>query len=116
MISGFVREAVAKALGIEASDLDSCRSLLRLGLDSLMAIELKEAFVRDLGVEIDLKRVLEGASAEDLATAAAEGFGAPADPAEHPLDATEARNLLGRLDEMRDDERERLIDQLLRAP
>jgi hypothetical protein len=85
-----------------------------------MALALKETVLRRLGVEIDLTRILDGATSDDLAQAALTQLGnadsdAPgeAEP-ETPIDAVRAQALLAQLDELDEDARDRLLAQLLR--
>src|SRR5579864_6143300 len=61
-----LREEAARILSrpIETVPLD--RSLLALGLDSLSAVELRQAIEDELGVEVPLSWLLDGASLEEL--------------------------------------------------
>ncbi|HEX5496863.1 MAG TPA: amino acid adenylation domain-containing protein [Mycobacteriales bacterium] len=51
---------VARALGAAEADLDTEESLHNLGLDSLMALEVKESVAAALGVNLPLVSLLEG--------------------------------------------------------
>jgi acyl carrier protein len=57
---------VAKSLGM--SQLDVQQPLNQLGLDSLMAVELRNAIRTQLGVELTIGTFLTGASVSKLAT------------------------------------------------
>jgi NAD(P)-dependent dehydrogenase (short-subunit alcohol dehydrogenase family)/acyl carrier protein len=69
--SRLVREAVRKnivtVLGLLESDLDEGMSMSRLGLDSIMATELRNRLVADTGCSLPLVRLLEGPSVAELA-------------------------------------------------
>ena len=68
--TGLVRQvvlgAVATALGAAADEIDTAEPLQNLGLDSLMAIEVKEAVSATLGVAVPLVAFLDGRSVDAL--------------------------------------------------
>jgi acyl transferase domain-containing protein/aryl carrier-like protein len=119
LVRACMRDSATQALAMAPEEFDPAQSLMRFGFDSLMALSLKETVLRRLGVEIDLTRILDGATSDDLAQAALAqlenaGGNAPgeAEP-EAPIDAVRAQELLERLDELNEDERDRLLEQLL---
>jgi acyl transferase domain-containing protein len=57
---------VARALGFEPSALELDAPLSDLGLDSMMAIQLRGAFAKRFGVDLPLRILLEGASTRAL--------------------------------------------------
>jgi acyl transferase domain-containing protein/thioesterase domain-containing protein/acyl carrier protein len=63
---------LARIMGIEASNLDVQQPLNNLGLDSLMAIELKNNLEARLAITLPMARFLEGPSVTSLAECAAE--------------------------------------------
>ncbi|MFJ7900277.1 amino acid adenylation domain-containing protein [Streptomyces sp. NPDC096198] len=63
-----VARTVARALGSDASGLDVHEPLQNLGLDSLMALEVKEALAARLGVSLPLVIFLDGRSTHTLGT------------------------------------------------
>jgi myxalamid-type polyketide synthase MxaB len=63
---------LARIMGIEASQLDAQQPLNTLGLDSLMAIELKNNMEARLAITLPMARFLEGPSIASLADCAAE--------------------------------------------
>ena len=67
ILAAWLRAHAAAALRVAAGDLDSGRSLLDFGLDSLAAIELGQAIETALGVALAPGDLLEGAGVEDLA-------------------------------------------------
>ena len=65
----YVVGKVARVLGGTADRVDPDRPLPELGFDSLMAVELTTALKTDLKVRVPVVRILQGASARDLAGA-----------------------------------------------
>ncbi len=63
----FILEQAARVLRISPSRLLQARSLSALGLDSLMAIELKNYIEAQLRVVVPASKLLEGSSASDIA-------------------------------------------------
>jgi acyl carrier protein len=57
-------DLVARVLGLSASKLDLQQPLSNLGLDSLMAVELKNRIAVDLGVNVPMVTFLSGPSVE----------------------------------------------------
>ncbi|MGW8970609.1 hybrid non-ribosomal peptide synthetase/type I polyketide synthase [Streptomyces platensis] len=64
---GAVAEACARSLHAEASGLPKDEPVQNLGLDSLMALEIKEAVAVRCGVAIPLAMFLDGATIAELA-------------------------------------------------
>ena len=97
LVQGFLRERLGAVLGTPAARLDIHTPITALGLDSLMAVELKNRIESELGVVLPLATLFQGPSIHDLAgTLLAQAEGAlPAAPAlggveegvEHPLSA-----------------------------
>ena len=59
--------AIARIMGISAEQIDPKRPLDTLGLDSLMAIELRGAIEQALGVTLPVVAFLQGPTVEELA-------------------------------------------------
>ncbi len=70
---GFLKEtiqneiAAVMSFGTEDSTIATDRPLMELGMDSLMAMELRNRF-QQLRIEIGIEKILDGASIEQLAT------------------------------------------------
>ncbi len=62
-----VREQAQRVLRLDSRKFDAEQPLIELGLDSLMAIELKNHIESQLGVRLPVVKILEGASARQLA-------------------------------------------------
>lgn len=63
----FIRGQVARSLGIVDSRIESDRSLTSLGLDSLMAVEMKNRFEKSLDISFPIALFLKGLTIEELA-------------------------------------------------
>ena len=68
LLQSYVSEQVARVLGLSASQLDIHQPLTNLGLDSLMAVELKNRISTDLGVNVPMVKFLQGFSVAQAAT------------------------------------------------
>jgi acyl carrier protein len=68
LVQSYVTELVARVLGQDASKVDIQQPLSNLGLDSLMAVELKNRIATDLGVNVPMVTFLSGPSVEQAAT------------------------------------------------
>ena len=67
LLQSYLSEQVARVLGLSASKLDVQQPLSNLGLDSLMAVELKNRIAVDLGVNVPMVKFLQGPSVEQAA-------------------------------------------------
>src|SRR5262249_10477490 len=125
-----LREQVARVLRLSAAALDVEQPLNNVGIDSLMAIELKNRIEADLGVTVPMVKFLEGPSVRDLAGYLAEQLvpvlgtksaAAPAStvngatPPAAGLDAQTAGHLLASIDSMSDDQVDALLAELYAA-
>jgi amino acid adenylation domain-containing protein len=66
-LAEYLRERVARVLGLPPGKLDPDRPLNTLGLDSLMAMELRAGIAVELGAAPALTSLLDGASVDRLA-------------------------------------------------
>jgi acyl carrier protein len=121
-----LRDEAARVLRLPAVALDVEQSLNHLGIDSLMAIELKNRIEADLGVTVPMVRFLEGTSvrelAEFLATQLVPLLGPTRSPAqsngtapEAALDAHAAGHLLAKLESLSDQQVDALLQELYAA-
>ena len=66
VVTTYVSQHVGRVLGLREHEIDPEQPLSRLGLDSLMAVELKHRLKRDTSVDVPLTRLLDGLSVADL--------------------------------------------------
>jgi acyl carrier protein len=103
LIRDYLSESAARILGFSSGQVSPERNLSSLGLDSLMALELRNAIELDLGVAIPVTRLLQGTDLGKLAEIADEQLNAtdqpPATPAQEIDDFsdTEVDDLLAEL-------------------
>jgi amino acid adenylation domain-containing protein/non-ribosomal peptide synthase protein (TIGR01720 family) len=63
----YVRDEVARVLGLDPALLDARQPLSEVGLDSLMAVQLRNQVLADLGTDLPLRTILGGATIGELA-------------------------------------------------
>ncbi|MCC5614797.1 acyl carrier protein [Nostoc sp. CHAB 5836] len=63
----YIQDEIAKVIGINTSHLDVEMSLNYLGLDSLIAVKLRNKFRKDLEVDIPAVKFLEDTNVASLA-------------------------------------------------
>ncbi len=88
LIESFLSERGARILGFTSGQLDLDASLPSLGLDSLMAVELRNMVSAELGVDIPVMSMLQGTSIGQLAQVVEEQIGAGQPPPAGPDGAT----------------------------
>jgi NADPH:quinone reductase-like Zn-dependent oxidoreductase/acyl carrier protein len=103
IVLGLLLDEVSAILRVARSKLDPARPLSDIGMDSLMAVELKIALERRLGVEIPALLLNDSVTLASMAARIAQGFGAA--PRE---DAT----VYMRHETSSEDEADRLSEQL----
>jgi aryl carrier-like protein len=112
VVAEFVGERVGAVLGLPPTQLDTATPLVNLGLDSLMAVELKNRVERDGAPAVPLARYLDGSDIAGLAVtllAAIDGAAGVATSGGDGLDPTE---LLARLHEMSEAEMDTLLARM----
>src|SRR5262249_30513059 len=62
-----LRDLIARVTGAPASQVDVETSLVRMGLDSLMAVEMRHVLHRALGVDVAVVALMQAASVGRLA-------------------------------------------------
>lgn len=79
-VTDLVRNDLARVMSLDPTTLDPNQPLAEMGLDSLMALELKNSLERRLDINLPMAKLLEGPSVRSLAEEAARlltGDGAP---------------------------------------
>lgn len=79
-LTGYLHQRVAHVTRISPEQLDTQLSLQRIGLDSLMAIELKNSIGKDLAISLPVVKLLQGLNIIQLAQALLEQIDAEPDP------------------------------------
>ena len=124
LLHSYLSEQVARVLGLSPSKLDVQQPLSLLGLDSLMAVELKNRIAVDLKVNVPVVNLLQGFSVDQAVTQVLDLLAAeianpttPLAPAgtrqkEH-LDQRNAERLLASLDQLSDEKVASLLTDML---
>jgi NAD(P)-dependent dehydrogenase (short-subunit alcohol dehydrogenase family)/acyl carrier protein len=124
LLHSYLSGQVARVLGLSRSKLDVQQPLSHLGLDSLMAVELKNRIAVDLEVNVPVVKFLQGFSVDQAVTQVLDQLAAeianpttPLVPAvtqrkEH-LDQGNAEQLLANLDQLSDEKVDSLLTEML---
>ncbi|MCH7883941.1 MAG: SDR family NAD(P)-dependent oxidoreductase [Planctomycetes bacterium] len=68
ILEGRLRDQLARVLGTTAGRLDVNQSLMSLGVDSLMAVEIRNRIRAELGVDVPPAKFMEGISVRGMAS------------------------------------------------
>ena len=91
LMEAYLVGTVARVLGAAPERIDPGRPLTELGFDSLMAVELTTGLNTDLGVRVQVVKILEGTTVRALATMLLEALELDATPADDaPAEAAPA--------------------------
>jgi NADPH:quinone reductase-like Zn-dependent oxidoreductase/short-subunit dehydrogenase/SAM-dependent methyltransferase/acyl carrier protein len=125
LLETHIREQLARAMGSAPAGIDTQRSLRNLGIDSLIAVEIRNRINTDFGVNVPLVKLMQNESIKTLADFIAERLiernrseksqSAAHEPGvkfDAPLSAADAADLLERIDELTDEEVERQLSLL----
>ncbi len=126
LLETYLRDGLARAIQASPAQIDTAQPLLNLGLDSLIAVELRNRINEDFAINVPLAKFKQGSSIKTLAAYIAEqlpgrdrtqrpanaAVGIAAEPEDIPLSGEEAANLLERIDEMTDEEVDRRLSVL----
>jgi acyl transferase domain-containing protein/acyl carrier protein len=100
LVEARLKELVVAVLGLGPAQFDPDQPLSLLGIDSLLAMQLKTRVEHDLGVKLSVIDLLKGSSASELAAELAERV--------MPMDDEVAR-LLGEVEQLSSDAVEQLL-------
>jgi hypothetical protein len=121
LLQSYLSEQVARVLGLSPSMLDVQQPLSHLGLDSLMAVELKNRIAADLNVNVPVVKFLQGFSVDHAVTQVLdqleEESANPTTPLAaamvHPAEQRNAQHLLANLDQLSDEQVGSLLGEML---
>ncbi len=88
LLTAYLRQQVGRVLRMAPDDIPADQPLIYLGMDSIMAVELKNVVERELRVEIPIAELVKGPCVDELVTLIAPqlsrepGRGIPLTPAE----------------------------------
>ena len=126
LLESYLRDQTASRLALDASHLDVELPVTRLGVDSLIAMELRNQIQRDFDVRIPVAQLLDGRSVRTLAETLKDRLSQshpadaapPTDPAADEVDSPPAAESaassrwIGMLNELGDTSDDRLDDML----
>jgi len=126
LLVDYLRETASRILGLRQTVLDPRRPLNAMGLDSLMAIELKNAIQTNLGIALPVSVLVSGPSIAELVAqllelldeqtqdgSASNGLNFGHDVTPNSLGAEEAEQLLASLDELSSEQVDHLLAEML---
>lgn len=119
LLESYLCEQVAKVLGSAVSRLDVQQPVNTLGLDSLMALKLKNQIQCDLGVVVPLVDFFKGCTIAQLTQQLLHQVTTLASTSSKPLALTiapsRAKELLAQLDQLSDENVDSLLNDLVAA-
>ncbi|KAL6232485.1 hypothetical protein BDW75DRAFT_242951 [Aspergillus navahoensis] len=77
VVSDGFRAKLGRVLQVAPEQINPAQPLINLGVDSLMAVEVRSWFLKEIDVDVPVLRILGGASPLDLCQDAAERYMAP---------------------------------------
>ena len=123
LLQDYFRNLISSIMGLEPEDIEPDIPLSSMGLDSLMAIELKNRVNLELGVNLNLVRYMEETDINRLSEELKEqipalmsksGLSTPKEEAapKAPTESDKARDLLANLDELSEEELDKLLKEM----
>jgi acyl transferase domain-containing protein/SAM-dependent methyltransferase/acyl carrier protein len=129
LLESYVQEILARAMRTSPAQIDPQQPLRNLGLDSLIAVEVRNYIKADLNLSVPMAKFTQDASIGSLATYVAErlhdpdGSGQRSDAVVHAIvpgngsdiavTGDDSSDLIERIDELTDEEVDRQLDILI---
>ncbi len=121
LLQTYLSEQVGRSLGLDPAKLDPQQPLSDLGVDSLMAVELKNRIAVDLKVNVPIVKFLQGFSVDQVVKQVLHELTAEIDDtatlripaAEPPGESQNAARLLANLDQLSDEQVSSLLTEML---
>ncbi|MEM1068261.1 MAG: SDR family NAD(P)-dependent oxidoreductase [Planctomycetota bacterium] len=125
LVGNILRSKAGMLLGIDGDEIECDRSLLELGLDSLMAVEMRNWVESQIKVNLPISSLMRSAGLDELTTMIAHAIGhdrvESVSPEERDVGDTDesisserAEALLDELPELEDDQVSKLLSEMLR--
>ncbi len=120
LVGNMVRSKIGSLLGISAENIDSERALLEMGLDSLMAVEMRNWIEGQMEINLPISTLMRSESLTQVIEAISEtiedGSGLTSEVEIEPetVSSTEAEAMLEQLPDMAPEQVEELLAQMLR--
>jgi len=116
VLEQYVAERLARVLRLPSAKVDTSEPVNRLGLDSLVAVELRNRIARDLGVDVPVLQLLSGVNISELAGYLVEQVQDAASATARPQDSTgQIEQILQQMDSLSDEEARALAADLLHS-
>jgi acyl carrier protein len=113
-LSTQIRDQLARVLGMSPAKLDVEQSLLNLGLDSLMAVEIGNQIQAMVGVDVPAMKFMEGLSIAGLAAYVIEQLSGEAAPPAVTASAQDSTDqVLEEVEQLSDDEVSALLEEIV---
>jgi hypothetical protein len=123
MVGAILRSKAGILLGIDGQELETDRPLLELGLDSLMAVEMRNWIASQIEVSLPISALMRNAGLNQVTEAVCQAIGGQS-PGEsiagesgtpqETISADQADALLDELPELADDQVAKLLTEMLR--
>jgi acyl transferase domain-containing protein/acyl-CoA synthetase (AMP-forming)/AMP-acid ligase II/acyl carrier protein/NAD(P)-dependent dehydrogenase (short-subunit alcohol dehydrogenase family) len=123
IVEAYLRQRLARVLEVDPAELENDQQLTHLGIDSLMAVEIKNRVEAELQISIPIVVLLQGVSIAQLATFVIERISttpvaaaAEDQPMDQQLSEEDAKRLLKDLDQLPESTVTALIETLAGTP